>query len=70
MRQILTNVNLEKKKETGEDKFFILKTFILLSCHDNDILLKKAISRIPNVSEFCLKQLASLAVISFPKDQK
>ena len=53
----------------GEDKFFILKTFILLSCHDNDILLKKAISRIPNVSEFCLKQLASLVVISFPKDQ-
>ena len=52
----------------GEDKFIILKkTFILLSCHGNDILLKKAISRIPN--DFFLKQLTSLVVISFPKDQ-
>ena len=46
-----------------EDKF-------LLSCHNNDILLKKAISRKPNVSvEFFLKQLASLVVISFRRDQ-
>ena len=48
---------------------YLKKTFTLLSCQDNDILLKKAISRIPNVSEFFLKKLASLVVISFPKDQ-
>ena len=48
---------------------YLKKTFTLLSCHDNDILLKKAISRIPKVPEFFFKQLASLVVISFPKDQ-
>ena len=48
---------------------YLKKTFTLLSCHDNDILLKKAISRIPNVSELFLKKLASLVVIPFPKDQ-
>ena len=42
---------------------------IHLSCHDNDMLLKKPISRISNFSEFFLTQLASLVIISFPKDQ-
>ena len=31
---------------------YLKKTSVLSSCHDNDILLKRAFSRIPNVSEF------------------
>ena len=48
---------------------YLIKNVLPLSCRDNDILLKKAISRIPKVPEFLFKQLASLVVISFPKDQ-
>ena len=56
--------------DAGRRQIHYLKKNVLpLSCRDNDILLKKAISRIPKVPEFFFKQLASLVVISFPKDQ-